>query len=230
MRALLKASWAMAILLVVQSWASAQVPTITAPAEITGEVSAFVIVKAETKNANWVRYVPLDPGLSVFPSDLLADRTVTVVVASKAGRYRVLAYTGNDEGGAQAIVTLVIGKVETPGKEPPKTDPPIEPGVDPPAKPAGKVFFLIVRADGPATQDYARIMADPAWDAHRKAGIIVKDKTFSESKAIYTAPSGTTLPYVVTLSSGETESKVIAGPVPLPTTSAGIADLAKGIK
>ena len=88
------------------AWAAP--PALTLPPEIPGEPVAFVEVRAKT-DGKWVRYVTLDAGLAVFPSSLLSDKTVTVVVAAKPGRYRILAYTGNDDGGAEAITTLVIG-------------------------------------------------------------------------------------------------------------------------
>lgn len=106
---------------------------------------------------------------------------------------------------------------------PPPKDPPTTP-------PIGKVYFLVVRPDGPASQEFARVMADPAWAEHKAAGRLMKDKTLTESVPLYRPPAGTALPFVVTLSSGDTESKVIAGPVPLPTTSDGIRKLSEGIK
>lgn len=127
-------------------------------------------------------------------------------------------------------VSIQIVEVQCP-QPPPGTEP--KPPVDPkPPADGSKVYFLIVRPSGAATQEFERVMQNPAWDEHRKAGRLVKDKTLAEAERIYSPPSGTTLPFVVTLRVNEafTESKVIAGPVALPTTTDGIRDLAKGLK
>ncbi len=197
---------------------SAAPPTCTLPPEITGEPVSFVEVKAQT-TGKWVRYVTLDAGLAVFPSNLLTDKTVTVVVAAKPGRYRILAYAGNEDGGAEAITTLVIGGAAKPPDKP--TDP-----VDHPK--TGTPYLFVVRQDGPALPSFAKVMADPAWDAHRKAGILVRDVTFADSKAVYTAPAGTVIPFVVPLriAADGKSFTVVKPPVPL-TESTPIAKLAE---
>ena len=155
------------------AWAAP--PTLTAPAEVKGDVSAFVVVKATAEGSKWVKYVPLDSGLSVFPSELLADKTVTVVVAAKAGRYRVLAYTGNDEGGAEAITTLVIGNAPAPDPDKP-ADP-----VDPP--PTDKLHFMIVRPDGPVSPSLNTILNLPGWKDVKTAGHTFADLPYSSLPA-----------------------------------------------
>ena len=65
--------------------------------QISGKVSQFITVDAKL-SGDIVRYYPIDSGLSVFPSDLLAQKTVTVVVGSKVGNYRILAYTAKLDG------------------------------------------------------------------------------------------------------------------------------------
>ena len=70
-----------------------------------------------------------------FPSNLLTDRKTTVVVASKAGKYRVLAYTAIDnKPSSPAITTLIVGN---PGPDPlPPTPPgPMPPNPVPPTPP-----------------------------------------------------------------------------------------------
>ncbi len=47
-----------------------------------GEVGAFVPVRTAVTDAKAVKFVSLDPGLNLFPADLLADKTATVVTAS----------------------------------------------------------------------------------------------------------------------------------------------------
>lgn len=79
------------------------------PAEVTGEVAAFVTVIAET-NSKQVKFYPIDSGLSVFPAALLANQKATVVVAAKAGTYRLLAYTAaGDIPSDPQICKVVIG-------------------------------------------------------------------------------------------------------------------------
>lgn len=110
------------------------------------------------------------------------------------------------------------------GAQPPPVDP-----VDPPTKPT-KGYFLIVRPDGPASAEFVRIFSDPAWSELKAAGHTVKEMTLSESIATYKPPAGTAVPYCVTLGVVDGKSKVVAGPVNLPTDSAGIRKLAEGIK
>lgn len=82
---------------------------ISMPAEIRGDVGAFIPVRAKT-DGKVVRYVPLDPGLNVFPSSLLSDQTATVVSSARPGRYRLLAYTSiADVPSDPAIGTVVVG-------------------------------------------------------------------------------------------------------------------------
>lgn len=104
---------------------------ITLPETIKGEPSVFIPITAVTKG-EIVQFVPLDSGLSVFPSNLLTDKKTTVVVASKAGRYRVLAYTSIDNKPSNpAITTLIVGNSPDPGPVPPGPVPP-GPGPMPP--------------------------------------------------------------------------------------------------
>jgi hypothetical protein len=106
-------------------YAGAAAPgSVTLPAEVKGDVGAFVVIVAQT-DGKAVRFVPLDGGLSVFPSELLNNRKVTVVVASKPGRYRILAYSAaGDEPGEPAFTTVIIGN---PGPEPGPTPGPTSP-------------------------------------------------------------------------------------------------------
>ncbi len=207
----------LAALCITAATAFAAPPVVTLPAEVAGEVSAFVTVRATvTAESKGVKYVPIDAGLSVFPSDLLTDKTVTVVVASKPGRYRVLAYSGNGDGPSEPAQTVVVigGAV----KPPP---------VDPVPPPTGEVYyFAVIRADQ-ATKEIADAMRLPAWDDVRKAGHLVKDIPLSELPSGIARP--TTLPVLVTLrqnSDGKTWTP-IPGTKPMPTTDAQVRELIK---
>lgn len=90
------------------------------PAEVRGEPSAFVTIQAETAGKA-VKFYPLDPGLSVFPAGLLSNPKATVVVAGKAGRYRVLAYTSVADVPSDPAVCVVVvgdGSPPTPPEDP----------------------------------------------------------------------------------------------------------------
>jgi hypothetical protein len=199
-------------------------PTVTLPAEVPGEVSAFVVVRATvTGEAKGVKYKPVDPGLSVFPSELLADKNVTVVVASKPGRYRVLAWSGNADGPSDAAETVVVIGGAKPTPPPPVEPPP----TDPPPPVTGKLYFAVVRPNGPVTPELAAALRLPAWDEVRRAGHLVKDFQESELPAGIDRPSS--LPALVTLKAnadGKTWTPA-PGSKPVPTTDAQIKELLK---
>jgi hypothetical protein len=95
------------------------------PAEVKGEVAAFVTVLAETSGKQ-VKFYPIDAGLSVFPAALLANPKATVVVAAKAGTYRLLAYTASgDIPSDPQICKVIIGGGKPDDEKPPP--PPIPP-------------------------------------------------------------------------------------------------------
>ena len=102
--------------------------------------------------------------------------------------------------------------------------PPVDP---PPTKPA-KGYFLIVRPDGPASQDFAKAFALPAWRELVAEGHAVKEMTLTESLQYYKAPAGTVIPFVVTLDVAN--KKVLSGPVAMPTTDDAIRKLREGVK
>lgn len=115
---------AMGITLLLAGSALAVPPTLELPKEAAGDVAAFVQVPAKTTGKT-VRWIALDTGLSVFPVDLLKDTKTAVVVASRPGRYRLMAITcAADEMSEPAICLIVIGDA------PPGPDPPVPPGPD----------------------------------------------------------------------------------------------------
>jgi hypothetical protein len=103
-------------------------PTLELPKEVTGNPGDFVMVAAKT-DGKQVRWIALDPGLAVFPAQLLKDSKTGVVSAKDPGRYRLLAYTaGGDEPSDPVITTVVIGNAPVPPS-------PIPPGPNPPTPP-----------------------------------------------------------------------------------------------
>lgn len=84
-------------------------PDISLPTVAKTEVGVFLPITATTKG-EIVQFVALDPGLSIFPANLLTDKRTTVVVAAKSGRYRILAYTSiENKPSLPAITTVVVG-------------------------------------------------------------------------------------------------------------------------
>jgi len=136
------------------------------------------------------------------------------------------------------IVTLlsVRVKVGQGSKPPPPIDkpPPDKPPVDKPPvdEPTGALFFAIIRPNGAITSDLEKVLANPEWDAHRKAGRQVKSYTVEEIAKWFELPNGTKLPAVLTLriSADGKKSQVVRDPIDLPTTSDGIRKLQEGVK
>lgn len=116
------------------------------------------------------------------------------------------------------------GPVEPPPKKPPPD--PVDPPPDPVDPPKTGLYFMVIRADGPASPEFVRVMSDPAWGTLRQRGHRVKDFTATDARRLG-APVPAALPAVVTLtvSADGRESVVARGPVPLPTTSDGILAL-----
>lgn len=106
------------------------------PAEVTAAPGTFVSLIAETKG-EIVKFTAIDPGVSLFPAELLANKKSTVAVAMAAGRYRVLAWTALDGRPTDAVqVTLVVGNAPGPVPPSPPAPPPPAPPPVPPTPPA----------------------------------------------------------------------------------------------
>ena len=161
------------------------------------------------------------PELRTFPA-----KYISIVEAAGTGKVELIAVPV----GATAEADATRKPIDVDSGEAPRP-PPIEPPkpVDPPkVDPPVTLYFLIVRADGPATAAFKKIMEDPAWKTLRDAGHTVKDKTVSEAAAFgVKVPPGSTVPIVVTLREDATSSTILRT-APLPTTSAAILDLPKG--
>ena len=82
--------------------------------DIKSKPSQFVTISTSL-SGDIVKYVTLDAGLSVFPSELLADKKKTVVVAAKNGVYKILAYTAKDNIPSDpVIINLIISDNDNP--------------------------------------------------------------------------------------------------------------------
>ena len=213
---------ATAVVLLCAVLGAAAPPVVTLPAEVTGDVGSFVAVRASVTEAKVVRFVPLDAGLNVFPADLLADKTATVVTAGKPGRYRILAYSGNADGPSEpATVTVVIGgspPVTDPGKPDPKPDP-VKP------EPAVTYYFAVIGPSGPVAPSTAAALKLTAWDEVRKAGHVVNYIPVDELSSGLMRPSS--LPAVMILKRDGDKWRDTGANKPLPTTDEQIRGLLK---
>lgn len=82
--------------------------------DIKSKPAQFVTISTSL-SGDIVKYVTLDAGLSVFPSELLADKKKTVVVAAKNGVYKILAYTAKDNVPSDpVIINLIISDNDNP--------------------------------------------------------------------------------------------------------------------
>jgi hypothetical protein len=129
---------------------SADAPTLDLPETVDGPVGGFITVAAET-NGTVVRWHAIDPGLNLFPVELLRDSRAAVVTSSRAGRYRLLAYTAlGDVPSDPETVTVIVGDAPPvpPGPQPPGPTPPgpvpPEPQPDAAPFPADGLHVLIV--------------------------------------------------------------------------------------
>jgi hypothetical protein len=211
-------AWCVAATVVAQ----AAPPVVTVPQEVTGDVGSFVAVRATVTDAKIVKFVPVDAGLNVFPADLLADKTATVVTAGKNGRYRILCYSGNADGPSEpVVVTVVIGGGGPPVVDPVKPDPPKP---DKPA-PAEVFYFAVVGAAGPVLPAVATSLKLPAWDELRRAGHVVNYVPVNELSDGLPRPAMT--PVVMVLKKDGDMWRDTGDNKPLPTTDEQIRGLLK---
>lgn len=107
-------------------------PFIELPKRVEGPVAGFLQVRATT-NGKAVEWYVVDPGLNLFPVDLLKDTRTAVVSAPTAGQYRIVAFTALADVPARSQECLVV--VGTLPPVPPGPTPPVPPGPTPPAPP-----------------------------------------------------------------------------------------------
>lgn len=88
-------------------------PVIELPKEISGQPNAFISIPAKT-DGNTVKWLTPDKGLNIFPVELLKD-TKTLVVTGPEGRFRVYAYTSDQNGPSDAAMcTIIVGSNPAP--------------------------------------------------------------------------------------------------------------------
>jgi hypothetical protein len=144
-------------------------PSLDVPAEVTGQPGTFIAVRAKSDTA-WVNFRASE-GLAVFPADLLSDKKATVLTASAPGRYKLFCYTGNDDGGTDREIVVVIGNAPPvppgpgPGPQPPPGPGPVVsvPELLKPAVSALQPFPAPRAALGKFYADFAKVLefSDP---------------------------------------------------------------------
>ncbi len=103
----------------VKSPAPADTPSLKLPASLNGDTNDFIQIAADT-NCNVVVWRVVDPGLKLFPTNLLRDTKTAVVTSGTPGRYRVWAVTAL--GGVPSEIAecvVVVGTPLPPGPPPP---------------------------------------------------------------------------------------------------------------
>jgi len=96
---------------------------IKVPAKIEGKSGEFLKIPAETSGAV-VRWRVIDPGLNLFPMELLRDTKTAVAVALAPGKFRVLAWTSIKDVPTDAVeCAVVVTSGPPPGPEPPPEPP-----------------------------------------------------------------------------------------------------------
>lgn len=167
------------------------------PAEVRGEPGDFVQVKADTTGKS-VSWRAVDPGLKLFPVDLLKDSKTAVVTATKPARYRLWAVTAEgDVPSAIAECIVIIG------------DPPPGPGPTPPVPPTP------IPVDPAADAELVRKLSAALTEDERKHGTDQKayarklgDVYLLSAKALQAKTSELT---VADLYSHTFEASVLAG-------------------
>lgn len=140
------------------------------------------------------------------------------------GHYTISWWTKGEIEGTITTIEIDTGAVVTP--------PPKKPDDPPPGPPTGKLYFLVIRPDGPTSPEFTKIMTNPGWASLRSAGHSVGAATVTESIPLkLNIQAGTPLPTVVTLrvsADGRSSTKV-REPVPLPSTTDAILKLPEGV-
>ncbi len=102
--------------------APADAPSLKLPASLNGDTNDFIQIAADT-NGNVVVWRVVDPGLKLFPTNLLRDTKTAVVTSGTPGKYRVWAVTAL--GGVPSEIAECVVVVGTPVPPPPPPPGPV---------------------------------------------------------------------------------------------------------
>lgn len=124
-----------------------------------------------------------------------------IVWGKKPGKVRISARGVVD--GRSVRLDVITLEVIGPRPPPPPIDPPKDPPKDPPIdQPVDARYFLIVRGNGPASEEVRKCLALKAWADVTKAGHKFKDLPLNEvptKDGKSPIPDGTTLPCLLEL-------------------------------
>jgi hypothetical protein len=111
------------IIVCVSAWAGQlhAVDPPVVPAEVKDSVGDWIRVSAISKNP--VQWYSTDKNLKVFPPELLRDSKTAVVTAMKAGRYRLLCWTADNNVPSPAAEVVIV-VIDDNGPPPPDPTPP----------------------------------------------------------------------------------------------------------
>lgn len=133
-------------------------PPLSVPAAVTAQPGQFLKVVATTPGKT-VKWTVLDPGLALFPVELLADSHTAVVSGTTPGTYRLLAVTAAaDEVSEPAICAVTIaGTAPNPTPAPGPTPQPT-----PAPAPVSQAAWAILVVDNSArTAEVGRLVGSP---------------------------------------------------------------------
>ena len=211
------------------------------PGTVHGLANTFVTVQAVT-NCKMVRWLPLDAGLQIVPSEKLKDPR-EIIVLGPPGSYRVLAYTALGDVPSEPSITVVVlgsNPGPGPGPAPPGPDPPPGPGPAPiPVPVAGFRVILVYETMANNTQNQLNIIFSPViaeylnrktvkdskgkpeWQRWDKDVDVSNKSELWRSLWMSTKPQLGTLPAIVIV----TDAKGLV--FPLPATEKETMDLLK---
>lgn len=167
-------------------------------------------------------------GGGVSETKVLTSKFIIELKPVKTGRCEVIIIPHGVQAEA-AIERKTVDVDAGEGAQPPPGggEPPIV--VPPPVTTPTKVHFMLVRKDGPSSQDFTNSISLPAWKTLTASGHAYKDYTLTEANAVWQAPAGTSLPYLVGLDS-KNRAKVVVPVGPLPGNDAAVLKLIEGVK
>jgi len=147
------------------------------PEKVTGDPGSFIRIPAETKGAT-VKWYVVDPGLNLFPVDLLKDTKTAVVTTTKEGTYRVLGYTSDASGPSDPAVCVVVVGAPVP------PTPPTPPAPPTPTDPLAKAVQAAYDADPDPTK--AKHFADYAALWRQASTQTVFDANIKDTESLLT--------------------------------------------
>jgi hypothetical protein len=134
-------------------------PNVELDKEIHGSSRSFIVVNAKT-NGQVVQWVALDPGLTLIPPQLLRDSKTAVLMAERAGRFRLLAYTAIGDVPSAPTLTTIVVDAASPPQNPPQ-----------PPTSSATVWAVVIQPDGPLSPDLAANRKHAAWARLKERGV-----------------------------------------------------------